>query len=59
MKLRDLAAAFKARYRPVFRGGVEKEVRKFAALSERAKADAALLAGPGRAIASLTEGRGE
>lgn len=59
MNLFAIAAALKAKYRPVFRGGIEKELRRFAAMERQTKADALAITGAGRAIASLTKGKGE
>lgn len=59
MNLVALAAALKAKYRPVFRGGMEREVRRYAAMADHARETAQELTGAGRAIASLTKGKGE
>ena len=59
MNLRAISAALKAKYRPVFRGGMEREGRRFEAMAKQTQADALALTGAGRAIASMTEGKGE
>ncbi|MBX7496750.1 hypothetical protein K3172_12865 [Qipengyuania sp. 6B39] len=59
MNLRDLTAAFKAKYRPVFRNGIDTEVRRFADLAAKTKAEALEITGTGRAISALTKGKGE
>ena len=59
MNLVAIAAALKAKYRPVFRGGVEREVRRYAAMAEQAREAAQELTGPGRAMSAIVEGKGE
>ena len=60
MNLRDVTAALKAVYRPVFRGGIERELRAHSLLAAEARETAdEFSTGAGRAIASLTQGKGE
>lgn len=59
MNLRAIAAALKAKYRPVFRGDMERETRRYAVMANDMKETAREITGAGRAIASITEGKGE
>lgn len=59
MNLREIAAALKARYRPVFRGGIDREAREYRLLAKDMRGTAQEITGAGRAIASITEGKGE
>ena len=59
MNLREITAAMKAMYRPVFRGGIEDEARLLLTVSEETREAADEITGAGRAIASMTEGKGE
>ena len=59
MNLRAISAALKAKYRPVFRGDIDRETRRFTRLAADVRATADELTGAGRAIVSLTEGKGE
>lgn len=59
MGLRAIAAALKAKYRPVFRGGIDREADAYRFVARTARETAEEITGPGRAIASMTEGKGE
>lgn len=59
MGLRAIAAALKAKYRPVFRGGIDREADAYRFVARTARETAEEITGAGRAIASLTEGKGE
>lgn len=59
MNLRSIAAAIKQKYRPVFRGDLEREVRELRIVAIEARKTADEITGAGRAIASMTEGKGE
>lgn len=59
MGLRAIAAALKAKYRPVFRGGIDQEADAYRFVARTARETADEITGAGRAIASLTEGKGE
>ena len=59
MGVREIAAALKARYRPVFRGGIEREAELFLTFADTARETAEEITGAGRAIASLTREKGE
>lgn len=59
MKLREFTAAVKAAYRPIFHGGIEDEARRLTEVSQETRAVAEEITGAGRAIASMTEGKGE
>ena len=59
MNLTEIAAALKAKYRPVFRGGVDKELRAYKVMQKDMRETAEEITGAGRAISALTEGKGE
>ena len=59
MNLSEIAAALKAKYRPVFRGGIDREAREYRLLAREMRGVAQEVTGAGRAIASFTEGKGE
>ncbi|HCT35085.1 MAG TPA: hypothetical protein DF966_18215 [Sulfitobacter sp.] len=59
MNLRDITAAIKAAYRPIFHGEIEKEVQRLSLVSEETRAIADEVTGAGRAITAMTEGKGE
>lgn len=59
MNLREIAAALKAKYRPVFRGDIEREAKAYRKLALTMQNTAEEVTGAGRAIASMTEGKGE
>ena len=59
MNLREITAAVKAKYRPVFRGELEKEALLLVDVAEETRALADEFSGAGRAIAALTRGKGE
>lgn len=59
MRLHEISAALKQRFRPVFRGGIEDERSRMTALAVQVRKDADEISGAGRAIASMTEGKGE
>lgn len=53
------SAALKAVFRPVFRSGIDDEARAMTLLAEDMRKSAEEITGAGRAIASMTEGKGE
>jgi hypothetical protein len=59
MNFAEITAALKAKYRPIFRGGIEKEAELFLEFRDSVQEAAKEVTGAGRAIASLTEGKGE
>lgn len=63
MSLRDdmqrFSAALKAKYRPVFKGEIDREAMRFHALADTARETAEEITGAGRAIAQLTKGKGQ
>lgn len=59
MNLRSLAAALKQKYRPIFRGDLDREAEHFRQVAAVTRETADEITGAGRAIASMTEGKGE